>query len=118
MALFKNTVRESQTQLAQQMLHNATEVTVEIDNVLSEFLENQEQFDAVSDQMLLFYKKVMDKLSPLEKNELEQLTETITDLHDEYLTAFRMISNLSERQYFRADKASKTLKQFRSRKTG
>jgi hypothetical protein len=110
MGLFKNTVRNPQAQITQQLLRNATEVTTEIDKVLSEFLTNQEQFEMLSEEMMTFSKRVGPLLSSTENTELRNLTENICDLHEEYLNAFRMIASISEKQYFRNDKSCKTLK--------
>ena len=104
MGIFGNNNGEK-IELAKEMAHNANDSNKEIGEVLLEFEENEERFEKVTDNILDLSQKVLSKLSDSEMKEFTNLTETVCELHKEYMKSFRMIIDLSKKQKERTENA-------------
>ena len=102
MGLFGNNNGEK-IELAKEMAHNANDANKEIGDVLLEFEENNERFENVTDNVLDLSQKILGKLADSEMKELTELTETVCELHKEYMKSFRMIMDLSKSQNNRTE---------------
>tara|TARA_R100000306_G_scaffold37422_1_gene37706 strand:+ start:9114 stop:9542 length:429 start_codon:yes stop_codon:yes gene_type:complete len=107
MGFFSTNQQDKSTKVARQLAQNANETSNEIDTILSRFLNNQEKFDALSDELLELTKKIKEKLSESESGELFALAETVYDLQEEYLNTFRVIASIQEKQNIRTEKIDK-----------
>lgn len=104
MGFFGNN-NDEKIELAKEMAHSANDANKEIGEVLLEFEENNEQFESVPDNILDLSQKILSKLSDSEMKELTDLTETVCELHKEYMKSFRMAIDLSENQNKRTERA-------------
>jgi|TARA_R100000479_G_scaffold21607_2_gene8295 hypothetical protein len=107
MGFFSTNQQDKSTKAARQLAQNANETSNEIDTILSRFLNNQEKFDALSDELLELAKKIKEKLSESESGELFSIAETVYDLQEEYLNTFRVIASLQEKQNIRTEEIDK-----------
>mgnify|MGYP003653234903 FL=1 len=107
MGFFSTNQQDKSTKVARQLAQNANETSNEIDTILSRFLNNQEKFDALSDELLELTKKIKEKLSESESGELFALAETVYDLQEEYLNTFRVIASIQEKQNIRTEEIDK-----------
>jgi|GEM_PF-2723043 len=103
MGFFSTNQQDKTTKVSTQLEQNANETNKEIENILSRFLNNQEKFDDLSDELLLISKKISEKLSESESEKLYALAETIYDLQEEYLNTMRVIATLQEKRNLRAE---------------
>ncbi|WP_339701973.1 hypothetical protein [uncultured Marixanthomonas sp.] len=103
MGFFSTNQEGKSNKVAEELATNVDETNKELENILSRFLNNQDKFDDLSDQLLLLSKKLNKKLSDKENEKLCFLTETVNDLQEEYLNTFRVIATLQEKQQLRVD---------------
>ena len=104
MGFFSTNQQDKSTNTVKQLAQNANETSNEIDAILSRFLKNQEKFDALSDELLVLAKKIKEKLTESENEELFSLAETVYDLQEEYMNTFRVIACIQEKQKIRTEK--------------
>jgi len=105
MGLFGNKDYKIRVELAQEMAHNANDANKEIGEIMGAFDEDHKQFENVTDTILDLSEKILHKLSEDEMKELTELTETVCELHKDYMTKFRMVMATSKNQNERTEKA-------------
>ncbi len=102
MGFFSTNQRDQSEKVSRQLENNANETNKDIEALLTRFLNNQDKFDDLSDELLLISKKISEKLSEPESEKLYGLAETVYELQEEYLNAFRVIATLQEKRTLRA----------------
>ncbi|UAB81543.1 hypothetical protein INR76_01920 [Marixanthomonas sp. SCSIO 43207] len=107
MGFFSTNQKYQTSKEAKQLKSNAKETNQELESILSTFLTNQDKFDSLSDEILSLSKKIKEKLSENESQELLKLAETVYDLQEEYMNSFRVIASVAEKQRLRAEEADK-----------
>lgn len=89
MGLFGNNNYQEKVELAKLMAHNANDANKEIGEVLTSFEEEQDKFKNVTDDILNLSQEILHKLNDDEMKKLTTLTETICELHKDYMAQFR-----------------------------
>ena len=73
MGFFSTNQKYQTSKEAKQLKSNAKETNQELESILSTFLTNQDKFDSLSDEILSLSKKIKEKLSENESQELLKL---------------------------------------------
>jgi len=100
MGLFSNNTKELKSKKEYSKAMCATQLQKELEKIMSIFLNSQNQYENITEDMIAFSKKLTPKLDPNETAQLSILTENLCDLHEDYLTVMRMVSSISEKQAF------------------
>ena len=107
MGFFSTNQKDQSSKEAKQLKSNAKETNDELESLLSGFVNNQDKYDSLSDEILSFSRKIKEKLSETDNQELLKLAETVYDLQEEYMNSFRIIASVAEKQRLRAEEADK-----------
>jgi len=105
MGIFGNNDYNVRVELAKELAHSANDANKEIGEIMIAFEDDQEQFENVTENILDLSQKILHKLSDDEMKELTSLTETVCELHKDYMTKLRMVMALSQNQNERTEYA-------------